>query len=417
VGCSDEFGSGDAPIEGDKTGQRLPGALSNTGTGGATPPAAETADEKGTKVPNGEGADRPISDADATDVKNVVNKDLPAGPTVETSGEEGLEDPVIQQLSDEDLQGQGQQEGANAENFGGKKAPPFGKKDGEKDDDKEQDSCKSAVQITTLSTVLAFKGDKKLALTSVESGVLAFVNDTHIATLREENAGDNAPHIHKRVFAQAVHKAVGEKGIKAGLEAFGFELATVTVPQGSIIAAQVRKETTAAVATITEGNKDRDARFLQSMSIASAGLNKGFFKHESNPLKAGLFEALSAVGVQHPERLIDRVFAANGETYHKVLLQLASNLMEKPEDVRNAMAEAVMGANYSKAEVASEEDDQDDDGQDGSDEVGAASVERLAKASIVPITSKMPVPGKPVKASTLSIRDMADGQPLFSRIR
>lgn len=387
-------------VEDTKQPQTNPAALSSK---------KETADDKPTNLPDqvadGE-KDQPISDADAYDILTEIEGDkLKPIPSVQAADfdqqDDQLQDPVVEDLTDEDLtdlqdataitagDNDQQEEETAGEPFGGKKAPPFGKKDGMKEgedgdgDGKKDESCKSAVQVTLLSTLAAFSGDKTLTILSAGENVLAFVNDLHIATLTAEKAGTNAEIMHRPKFATAIAHTVKETGLQAALASYGFELTKVNFPQKAVIATLVAKQTKAETARIAKEQAQYTETFMQCMSIAAAGLNKGFFAKQENALKRGFYDNLTAAGVKGAEKLIDQVFSKFGNEHSKTVLTIAQELMGKPVEVRNAMSESVGNAAYMP--VTAEEGDDDEDGQE---EDATSLTARLENSSIIPLRRK-----------------------------
>jgi len=102
----------------------------------------------------------------------------------------------------------------------------------------------------------------------------------------------------------------------------------------------------------------------QCLSIAAVGLNKGFWKDKTHVLKAELYKELCTLGIHNPTTLIDRVFANYSDTHHRTLFEIAFDLISKPADIRNSLAEAVSDVNY----IVAAENDSDDSYTDGINE-------------------------------------------------
>ncbi len=194
----------------------------------------------------------------------------------------------------------------------------------------------------------------------------ALVNGVTVATMSAETAGVNADLVSKASLPSIVKSAVEKAGLKAGLKQVGFVPVVAKVPFKSLVEK-------AALAKTQDTQKKLDAQAAtlrddlhQALVIAMAGMQKNFFRGKENALKSALFDELTASGVTHAAKLIDRVFRNHGGEYLSSLLELAEELRQKPVDVRNALAAAVDSANYVAADLddanrlEDEEDDEDD---------------------------------------------------------
>jgi predicted RNA-binding Zn-ribbon protein involved in translation (DUF1610 family) len=350
-------------------------------------------------VPTATDAD-PISDAAPEAVKTEMEGDalkpIPSvdavkpAPAPSAEGEAGLkidtaseldEDVKVEDLTDDDLSPQDQEaspacaeqedSAGGIDNFGDKKAEPF----------------TAAVDLTLLSTLSAFKGKKELTLCSVREDLLAFVNEVHVATLASETAGESTKVMHTPAFAKAIMHTAKEHGIKKALAHYGFGLVTIKFPQQAVISKLLGRQSKAEAAKYDQERSELSNTFMQCMSVASAGLNKGFFSKEENALKRGFYDTLTAANVKNAEKLIDKVFSQFGDQYHKTLLTIAQDLMSKPIEVRNSMAETVGATSY--LATATEDDQEGDQETDEGDEDSTASLEsRMESASITPIRYK-----------------------------
>jgi hypothetical protein len=67
------------------------------------------------------------------------------------------------------------------------------------------------------------------------------------------------------------------------------------------------------------------------------------------------------LNIRNPSVIIDKVFAAYGDSYNKVLIEAALELVGKPKEVFAALAESIGDTNYQPAEseVIDEDEDQD----------------------------------------------------------
>lgn len=337
-----------------------------------------------------EVAVEPLSGAEETDVKKTI-------PNSEAAADQGqqqddLGDDVLdsEDLTEEDF---GQEQQASDQQLEG----------GDQDlgEQEQQDACNSSVQMSLLDVVAAH-GDVDLSLASVGESVVAMVGDVIVARLSAEAAGDNAEHMHRASFHQAVKHTASSMGAKKALAHYGFSPVVIAFPQRAVINRVVAKRVAAAQARLEAETAAMRTSFLQCMSIAAAGLNKGFFAKYENALKRGFGDYMQAAGVQSPGKLVDKVFATFGDQYHRTLLTIANDLMGKPLEVRNSMAEAVQAAGY----VSAAEDQQDEEQDQEQDQQGDQLESRLESASVRVTRSS----AKPASTSVREIRASVGGK-------
>ena len=101
-----------------------------------------------------------------------------------------------------------------------------------------------------------------------------------------------------------------------------------------------------AKANLDRDQKEYSERLLSAMATAAIGLNRGFFPGEGNPVKAALYDALSAVGVKNADVVIHNAFRTSSDDYHKSLFAKACDIIAKPLEVQESLAKAVLGTNY-----------------------------------------------------------------------
>lgn len=150
-------------------------------------------------------------------------------------------------------------------------------------------------------------------------------------------------------FRKGTEMLMTQMGVAEGLMGMGFKAMTIRMPVKNIVqshvataTASVQAEAEARVSSISE-----DVR--AALATAAVGINKGFFSQLTNPVKAEMYDVLSAAGVKNAEVLIDNAFATAADDYHRVLLAKAFDLMGKPVEARNEISQAVMTASYQRA--------------------------------------------------------------------
>ena len=179
---------------------------------------------------------------------------------------------------------------------------------------------------------------------------LAFIDGKHVASLSKENAGKNADVFGTEKLPLIVHASAKHNGVVATLYDLGF---TPVKYKASISSAANRlaeeRVNSIQVATASEQESYQE-EFIAALCTAALGLSKDFFADYENPLKDSLMSALSGAGIRQPQLILHRAFSAAAEPYHKVLVDKALEILEQPEQVRESLAKAIIGANYTRSE-------------------------------------------------------------------
>jgi hypothetical protein len=143
-------------------------------------------------------------------------------------------------------------------------------------------------------------------------------------------------------FQEVTAVEMSKHGVRAGLKKMGFVLATVNVGKAEILNKRVEAKAQKLTAGVRAQVQEQNANMEQCMAIAAVGINRGgFFKDVRNELRAALEDEFKAAGVRGSERLIRQVFASHGVEYAKAILTIATQLAEKPVEIRNAYASSL----------------------------------------------------------------------------
>lgn len=215
--------------------------------------------------------------------------------------------------------------------------------------------------------------------------ILSFVDDLCVAKLHASKAGDNEDIFQEAKFMKALTASYSTNGLEATLKDFNFDIAKVKVSRSKSLSAAIDKAEKEATAKVKSELADTKAVLNQCLCIAAAGLNKGHFKEHSHEIKAKMFEELNALGVRNASAVIDRVFASTSDAYNTTLISLAFDLMSRPEDVRNHIANAIGESNYATADVDEFETAEDD--EDTVDEVEARLSSGVVESSLAKVVS------------------------------
>lgn len=193
-------------------------------------------------------------------------------------------------------------------------------------------------------------GDMAYADQTSDATWAAFYKGQPVAYATLASAIKHKDIFNEPVFATATVAAAKENGIRKALTDMGFKPYNVKLKVKDNIAKLVASEVKSALAlAASEAQtklKEYDDRLISALSTASMGINRGFFKNLNNPVKAALWNSLSAAGVRNPEVMIDNVFAAQADSYHKTLFEKAKDIVNKPVEIQNELAAAVIDSNY-----------------------------------------------------------------------
>ena len=146
-------------------------------------------------------------------------------------------------------------------------------------------------------------------------------------------------------FGKATLVSASHAGVATGLKNMGFEPIVATIEVDDFVKKQVEAGIAEVQQSVSASQASFEAEFMAALSTAAIGINRGFFKGE-NALKGAFWQSLSSMGVKDPEVLIDSIFSASSDAYHKALFTKAQELMGKSLEVRNEIARAVMDTRY-----------------------------------------------------------------------
>lgn len=213
--------------------------------------------------------------------------------------------------------------------------------DGEDTDDDAEVDFDEESKMCTASLIGLMKGD--VILSRVEDTIVASINGVPVAVLEEAKSQDYKESFHGRNFISAINHSIKTLGKKKALASFGFETIQVKIPLKKVALSAVEKQVSAKTKEVAASKKAYAEDLRQCLSLASMLMTKGVLKGRTNVIKAAMLRELSSIGINPSTatNLINRVFASNGKAYHKDLLEYASEIMSKPLESRNELAELV----------------------------------------------------------------------------
>lgn len=318
-------------------------------------------------------------------------------------------DEIVEPLSDDELL-EGDEAALDAEEFSDQDISIEAEGDQQDQDQaQEQDATKTCMSM--LAMVLAQSPKAELQLAHIGDAILAMLNGVHVASLAQADAKDNADVFTTEAFLNAIVHTAKEKGAREALSHYGFKSVEVKVPTSKVVSALTKKRSAEKAAEYEAKAKAYADEFKQCISIAAAGLNKGFFAAHDNVLKAAFYNMLSTAGVKRAEKMIDSVFSKYGDQYHKTLFTLASELMQKPVDVRNALSDTIGEVQYQEVD---EQDAGGDEESDQQDQTLEQQMESAAVASVKPTRRVINLSEHSGTVKAIAARATANGsKPLF----
>lgn len=219
--------------------------------------------------------------------------------------------------------------------------------------------------------------DVELSFVHIGKDVHLIGKQQIVATLTEEAAGDNAGIMHTEEFRRAVAHSIGTLGLKKAVAQYGFKPATLKVKLDKTFAKKVEASVEKKAKELSAAQSEVFEDVAQALDISAAGFAGNFWRNKADPLKVALANELKAVGVKNSAQFVDRVFAAHGVAHIQQVLELAKELIKKPVEARNALAQAIDLAKYQpmvvKASDESEDEMEDEDTEEDDDVLAVAT--------------------------------------------
>lgn len=249
--------------------------------------------------------------------------------------------------------------------------------------------------------------DVELSFVHIDKNVHLIGKQQIVATLSEADAGDNAEMMHTEQFRKAVAHSIETLGLKKAVAQYGFKPAIVKIPLKKTFAKAVEASVAKHTKALSTAQREVFEDVSQCLDISAAGFAGNFWRGKVDPLKAALANELKSVGVKNSTVFIDRVFASHAVAHVQQVIELAKEIIKKPVEARNALAQAIDMAKYQPMVVKAADESQDEDlddqvaDEDGEDEV--LSVARIVES-------------EPVVASSTSNQSTPYRSPELARI-
>jgi hypothetical protein len=147
------------------------------------------------------------------------------------------------------------------------------------------------------------------------------------------------------LYAENIAKAMEKVGVGEVLQAINAKPYAAKIEAGTL-AEKIRAKVEAEMEVKYAGQVGelRD-RFLTAAKIALAGYNSNFFRGEDHPLKAALWSELKRLGVRDASQAIESGFEDGSVAFFDAVLSKAEELMDLPDEARDAIAKAIPESN------------------------------------------------------------------------
>jgi len=146
-------------------------------------------------------------------------------------------------------------------------------------------------------------------------------------------------------YAENIAQAIAKVGVAEVLSAINAKPYAAKIEAGTLaekIRAKIEAEMEEKLAEAIGSLRDR---FLTAAKIALSGYNNNFFRGEDHQLKAALWSELGRIGVRDAAGLIEASFEEGSVPFFESVLAKAEELMDLPDEARDAIAKAIPESN------------------------------------------------------------------------
>lgn len=285
-----------------------------------------------------------VDDKDDANSEEVVKETKVEEETSEPDVEESCDEP-----KDESKEEDSEEEETEVEESCGepKEAEEVDLEVEEEPEDLKEEGC---LHYNCLSSV---KNVESVELVKCEAGYRVLVNNDPVATLVKDSIKPELASLKDDVksLTKALSASVSEEGFsKQVIASFGIKPLFVKINVDEAANQRLNAVEASLKTKYDEEQKAFVERFKQSMTIASAGVNKGLYG--ANLMSQAIIKCLSASGAVDAEEVVNEIMAKYGEGYLKQIIDKASELVGKSDEVRNETASLVLAADFSKTRSA-----------------------------------------------------------------
>jgi len=224
------------------------------------------------------------------------------------------------------------------------------------EDDVATNSDPAAGATDLQVAAIAGAKDGDIQLCKLGDATMAFVGETHVATLHKSDMSPEVAALDLASLQDAVIHSTEREGLRATLAALGFQLAKVKFSVKKTVKAALETQLKSERSAIEQASAKMQERFEQSLKLAAMAIARNAApKTYVNPIRDSLVETLASAGVQSPKHVVDTALATSLDSYNRNLIQYATELFSKSDEVRNELA-ATIGNVGIYQETSSEQD-------------------------------------------------------------
>lgn len=219
----------------------------------------------------------------------------------------------------------------------------------EEEESDEFDEDLTASVKKRISLNLFDKVDTKssvIELIKTDSKYYVLCNSKPVATLNKEFASANVQSFfdNEANVRAALNASLDNGFTKEVCANFGLKPITISFRASKAVRQELAKIKSDLAIKAQANVENYKERFIQSLSIASVGVNKSIYG--SNVLRDSLAKQCTLAGMVDAEDVVNDLFAKYGEDYLKEIIEKAKELVEKSDDIRNNEASLVANASF-----------------------------------------------------------------------
>jgi hypothetical protein len=146
-------------------------------------------------------------------------------------------------------------------------------------------------------------------------------------------------------YAENIAQAMEKVGVSEVLQAINAKPYAARIEVGELAKKIETRVKATSEKELAEKVGELRERFLAAAKIALAGYNNNFFRGEDHALKAALWSELKRLGVRDASHVIESAFEEGSVTFFESILAKAEELMDLPDEARDAIAKAIPESN------------------------------------------------------------------------
>jgi hypothetical protein len=198
---------------------------------------------------------------------------------------------------------------------------------------------------------------ENVELCSLSNRLCVAKNAVVIASINEQEAGDNGDILNTDVFEQAFRTTASSQGLRKALASYGFKL----VRTKSLTKASVTSAVSKATQQIKASVKMQQASMVECTALASACLSRGIIKRDLAIVSA-IANELSALGLTNATVTARKILASTGHDFAKAIMAEGDKLAKATVEYRKDLQQALSDENldFQANEVAEGEDQVED---------------------------------------------------------